>query len=186
MKYYLSCIWMIWAVIALAPPAAAFECEPLVMLIQSKGQVSYSPNGELWKKVRRNKFLCEGWYVRTGPDGHCKLVDRHTESMQVINPNTQISVGRGGTKTVRGEIPKTESAVSFISYLQRKFANIQKYTVVKRHLFTDDRIELETVDDIALARDYPDLVWDNVGSKYAYRLIVGDQAFGVEFRGKIG
>ncbi len=38
-------------------------------------------------------------------------------------------------------------------------------------------MRLTTAGDITLSDDYPDLVWENPGSRYGYQLIVGEKVF---------
>ncbi|MDM8552374.1 hypothetical protein QUF72_19975 [Desulfobacterales bacterium HSG2] len=166
---------LIFSTVASASP----QKDPLALLIQPKGTVMYSPDGERWKNVRRNRFLFEGWHVKTGSDGFCKLLNQETGMIESVESNTRVEIRTGGANVVRGTISEPKPAANFMSLLKRKFAKVQKYSAVKRHHKERAETELKTVREITLSRDYPDLVWENPGPKYSYRLVVGEEVFDV-------
>ncbi|MGE0083610.1 MAG: hypothetical protein AB7S75_04250 [Desulfococcaceae bacterium] len=158
-------------------PAAAAE-NPLAMIIDAKGDVAYSPDGQTWKPVNRNKFLFEGWHVKTGADSVCKLLKHRTDTIEVLTAGTEIETTAGLTKVLQGNISDTRPARSFSAFLKRRFASIQKYTVTRSEKSGRD-IRLKTARNITLSEDYPDLVWDSPGPEYTYQLFVGDKMFNV-------
>lgn len=157
--------------------AETAEEEPLAMLIDVKGKVYYSPDGKNWKSVNRNKFLFAGWRVKTDPDGVCKILKHQSDMIEVLASATEIEIHPEGTKILRGNISDTRSARSFSGFLKRKFAKVQKYTMVRRSAGND--VRLRTAAEITLSEDYPDLVWESKGPEYSYQLHVGDQVFTV-------
>ena len=162
-----------------SPAMTLSRNEPVALLIQSKGKVMYSPDGITWKNVRRNRFLFEGWHVKTASDGSCKLINQQTGMIETVEVNTHVKIFAKATKAVMGMISTPEPASDFMSLLKRKFAKVQKYSAIKRHSKYKARAELETVRKITLSRDYPDLVWENAGSEYSYRLVIGKNIFDI-------
>jgi len=178
-KFIRTVFILAMAVLFSTPATAASEDDPLVLLIQAKGKVMYSADGNRWKNVRRNKFLYEGNRVKTGGDGACKLISQETGMIERIGGNTAVEIRAEGTKALKGMISEAEHAGSLTGFLKRRFAKVQKYTAIQRRARSGDQTELETVRDITLSEDYPDLVWENVGPEYAYQLIVGEKVFDV-------
>ncbi len=167
----LSIIWMY------AVPAMGTE-EPLAMIIDAKGEVAYSPDGQAWKPVNRNKFLFEGWHVKTGKDGMCKILKHDSETIEVLAGSTEVEMKSDATRVLEGNISDTRPSRSFGAFLKRRFASVQKYTVT-RSVKSEKDVRLKTARDITLSEDYPDLVWENPGPEYSYQLFVGDKVFDV-------
>lgn len=168
----LSVFMLVWAY---ASPSMA-EAEPLAMIIDAKGEVAYSPDGAAWKPVNRNKFLFEGWRVKTGEGSVCKLLKHQSEMIEVLAGSTEVEMAAGQTRVLSGNISDTRPARSFGAFLKRRFASVQKYTVT-RSLKPDREVRLKTAREITLSEDYPDLIWDNPGPEYSYQLFVGDKMF---------
>lgn len=162
----------------LAVPVMAAE-NPVAMLIDAKGGVFYSPDGEIWKSVNRNKFLFEGWRVKTGKDGVCKVLKQQSDMIEVLATGTEVEIGSESTRVLHGNISDTRPARSLNGFLQRKFAGVQNHTGVQRSAKTGRDPHLETIKNITLSADYPDLVWENIGPEYSYQLYVGDNVFDV-------
>ncbi len=165
-------------------PGTAAVQEPLVMLIQARGKVWYSTGGEKWKPVSRNKFLYEGWKVKTDPGATCKLSHRSSDRMEVLGPETEVTVRATGTKVVRGTLTSENSASSLPGHLKRKHAKVQKYITVQRAAKSEDRMEHRTAGRVVLNDAYPFLVWENAGAEYAYRLVVGEKSYDVQGSGQ--
>jgi hypothetical protein len=51
---------------------------PLGMLVEIKGKIEYSKNGKRWKKVRRNKFVYKGYFVKVNEDSSVKFLNQET------------------------------------------------------------------------------------------------------------
>lgn len=155
--------------------------EPVVMLIQAKGHVSYTTDQKTWKRISRNKFLYDGWGVKTEQDATCKLLllQQDSNKMEVLSSNTRVVIDVAGTQVLSGTITEHESASSLPGQLKRKLARMQKYTTVSRKDRSKDRPELDVADTIRLGRRFPDLAWENVGKEYSYRLIVDETLYEV-------
>ncbi|MDM8523011.1 hypothetical protein QUF80_06515 [Desulfococcaceae bacterium HSG8] len=153
--------------------------KPVVLLIEAKGKVMYSANGETWKDVRRNKFLFEGWRVRTGNDGSCKLLNQRTEMLEPVGGNTELEIRARETKVTKGDALKPEPAKTLAGFLNRKFAKVQKYTSLRRYGKAKRGIKLATAANITLSDGFSDLVWESAGPEYSYRLTVGEKFFDV-------
>ncbi|MEZ4526731.1 MAG: hypothetical protein R2941_12495 [Desulfobacterales bacterium] len=173
-----KCLYILSVLMILGLPVfpAMADDTPLAMIIDAKGEVAYSPDGAAWKPVNRNKFLFEGWRVKTGEGSVCKLLKHQSEMIEVLAGGTEVEMEAAQTKVLSGNISDTRPARSFGAFLKRRFASVQKYTVT-RSLKPARDIRLKTAREITLSEDYPDLVWDNPGSEYSYQLFVGDKMF---------
>lgn len=178
-KFIKTVCILFMALLGMAAIASSEDDGPVALLIQPKGEVMYSGDGKTWKMVNRNHFLFEGWRVKTGADGFCKLVNNETGMIESVKGNTEIEILSQGIKAVKGTISAPEHSSSFMSMLKRKFAKVQKYAVIKRRPKDPKRIRLKTAKEITLSEDYPELVWENVGPEYSYRLVVGKKTFDV-------
>lgn len=178
-RFIITILVILTGTAVFSAPGSAGQDEPSALLIQPKGSVMYSPDGETWKKVRRNHFLFEGWLVKTGPDGSCKLVNQETGMIESVGNESRIRVHLQKTTVISGKISEPEPAANFISLLKRKFARVQKYSAIKRHSGITRKTGLKTVREITLSEDYPDMVWENPGPEYSYRLVVGNETFDV-------
>lgn len=157
--------------------AAGEDSSPKVMLIQAAGQVMYSPDGKSWEKIYRNRFLYEGYLVKTGKDGTCRFFDPQRQTMQDMENDTEAEIRASGIRVRKGRISEPASADSIMNFLQRKFTRVRKYVIIRRE--DAGNPELKTVPDICLSADYPDLVWENMGPEYAYRLVAGEKTYDV-------
>ncbi|MGE0084465.1 MAG: hypothetical protein AB7S75_08585 [Desulfococcaceae bacterium] len=168
---------LIFAIIPYAEASADGNSEPVVMLIQAIGQVLYSPDGKIWEKVYRNRFLYDGYLVKTGKDGACRFFDPYHQMIQDIQGDTEVKIHAAGIVARRGRISEPASAGGFMSFFQRKFTQVRKYAVIRREDAGSQ--ELKTVPDICLSEDYPDLVWENMGQEYAYQLVTEKKTYDV-------
>lgn len=178
MKKYTGHIILLF-IMLFANGAAASEKTPVVLLIEAKGSVFYSADGQKWKDVSRNKFLFENWQVKTGADGTCMLLNRQTEMLEPVDSNTELEIHAQGTKLIKGTLSPPESAKDIAGFFKRKFANVQKYTGVRRYEKKSKKIKLKTIEDITLTDEFPDLVWENAGAKYDYQVLIGKKVFDV-------
>lgn len=167
-------------ILLLAPAARAATTDaPVMLLIQAKGSVTYSPDGEQWKAVRRNKFLYRGYLLKTGPDGECKLLDRDTDEIRTVGADTVVSMGENGLEVFKGRISEAAPAGGIAAFMDRKFARVQKYTAVRRSVSQGTRRDLKTARHVSLSSAYPDVVWESWGPLYSYELTVGKRRFDV-------
>ena len=179
-KIHIFCLVPIAVLLTALVPHVKAEgenSEPVLMLIQAVGEVLYSPDGKNWKKIYRNRFLYEGGLVKTGKDGTCRFFDPQRQTIQDMESDTEVEIHASGTVTRRGRISEPASAGSFMNFFQRKFTRVRKYVIIRRE--DAGNSELKTVPEICLSADYPDLVWENMGPEYAYRLTVGEKTYDV-------
>ncbi len=172
---------LLWAGLVLGTIAVnqASAQDPIVMLIQAQGKVLYSTDQKKWKTINRNKFLYEGWGVKTTQNATCKLLHQDSNKMEILAQNTQVAIRSSGTQVIFGSVSQHESSSSLPGQLKRKLAKAQKYTKVDRGDRSANRLELRVADKIRLNSQFPDLAWENAGQEYSYRLIVGDQIYEV-------
>ncbi|OSM00419.1 hypothetical protein [Magnetofaba australis] len=162
--------------------AALAQGNPVTMLMKPKGTVEYSKNeGKKWKKVRRNKFLFEGYMVRTGADGSGNLVNQGTGNARAMGPNTVIRIEKDQAVAVSGSLTAVEGG-TLVAGLDNRFAKAQRYTTVRRSAKKAEAPKSEcdagkyrTVKTVTLSDAYPELIWPTCGD-YAYRLTVDGQS----------
>lgn len=154
---------------------------PVEMLTQIEGTVEYATGTE-WKKVNRSKFLFEGNKIRTGADGSASLVNQQTNTSRKLDPSSEIEITPKGAKLVSGNLSEAKPAAagSLVDSLNQRFAKAQRYTTVRRSVSTKQKkAKLTTVKDITLCEAHPDLVWENMGPEYSYRLYIDDKSVDV-------
>jgi hypothetical protein len=176
--YKSSLLIILLGLLTLASSPVLSSENPAVFLIDAKGKVDYSPDGKQWSVVNRNKFLFEGWRVKTGADGSCKLLSHDSNSLDSIRSDTEVEILSNGLRLISGAEPENGNSTSIIGFLKRKFANVQKYTSTRRSAPSEGP-RLITAPDITLSAAYPDMVWENLGPEYAYQLHVGDKIYDV-------
>lgn len=179
MKKSIKILAMLGVITFFSTAGAVSQDTPVVMVIEAKGSVFYSPDGQTWKKIHRNKFLFENWRVKTSSSGTCMLLNKQTEMLESVGINTELEVSSKGIKIISGTVSPLEPAKDITGYLKRKFIDVQKITGINRHDRISDRVMLLTAEDIALSDDYPEMVWENAGAKYDYQLVLGEKIFKV-------
>ncbi|CAN2041808.1 Secreted protein [Candidatus Magnetomoraceae bacterium gMMP-15] len=180
MNNLIKSLVIFFAIMLYVCTAMASSKAPVAMLLQPQGQVEYSKDGQKWKKVKRNKFLFEGYRVKTGADARCKLINQQTNLITKMGINSEVEIHADGIKAISGNLIESSSEVNLLAGLKRMFAKAQKYTVVRRAAKKKGKIKLITIKNITLSDDYPDLVWKNLGSEYSYRLIIDNRVFDVQ------
>jgi hypothetical protein len=152
---------------------ALAKSPPVAMLTQVKGKIEYSKNGTKWKKVRRNKFLFEGYTVRTAGDGSAKLVNQTTNMSRDVGPNTEFKLSPKGGELITGHLSKpTEASGSLSASLSKRFAKAQRYTTVRRSVAKKKKMKLNTIKKVTLSDSHPDLVWQGMGSDVSYLVTI--------------
>ena len=150
---------------------------PIGMLMQVKGDVQYTKNGTQWKKVRRNKFVFAGTEVKTGGDGTVIFVNQTSNMTRTVAANSHFKVNETGAEVIAGTLSEPIKAQSDLSTgLSNRFKKAQRYTTVRRSVQKKKKVKLITVRKITLSPSYPHLVWNNVGSNYAYKLHIDGKA----------
>lgn len=179
MKKNIKILAMLGVITFFFTAEAVSQDTPVVMVIEAKGSVFYSPDGQTWKKIHRNKFLFENWRVKTSSSGTCMLLNTRTEMFESVGTSTEFEISSKGIKIIRGTISPLKPAGDIAGYLKRKFTDVQKITGISRYDRILDRVMLLTAEDIILSDDYPELVWENIGAKYDYQLVSGEKIFKV-------
>ncbi|MBF0126209.1 MAG: hypothetical protein HQM02_03260 [Magnetococcales bacterium] len=152
------------------------EVNPVAMITQAQGTVEYSKDGEKWKPVMRNKLLSEGEQVRTAGDGSAKLINQATSTIQNMGANSLVKITATAIEKVSGALSEPEKSSSdLLESLDKRFAKAQRYTTVRRSVDKGKSTKLDTIKEISLSPQYPDLVWSNIGSEYTYELIINDK-----------
>ena len=150
---------------------------PVAKLVQVEGQVNYSRNGVTWRKVRRTKYLFNGYSIKTGKNGSGKLISQQAGTSQELGSNSEIKVENSKVQLIAGSLsePKSEAG-SIFQGLSNKFAKAQRYTTVRRgSTTTDDPVcdsKVRTIKKLTLSSAHPNLVWRNACPEYSYRLVI--------------
>lgn len=178
MKRHLTLIFIISAALILSGVSSVSAARtPLAFLYQVDGKIEYSKNGTKWKKVRRNKFLFEGYMVRV-QDGSVMIMDKRTNQSNKMTASTQVKVTADGIQVLNGSLGGSSSS-SLLAGLEQRFQKSQKYTTVRRSHKKNNGLKLNTTAKISLTDQYPDIVWQNLGPEYSYRVHVDDQVINV-------
>lgn len=150
--------------------------DPVAVLFQVKGKVEYTKNGVRWKKVRRNKFLFEGYKVRSDESGSGIISNRITGKDSVLGPNTLVLVKKSGLEILKGGLADYEKTNTLVTGLMSRFTRSQRYTTVRRNSEPGNQ-QIEIARHIVLTDDYPYLVWENIDEAYSYQLWIGDDHY---------
>lgn len=152
--------------------------DPVAVLFQVKGKVEYSKNGSKWKKVRRNKYLFDGYQIRSAEDGSGRITNRKSGKELWLKPNTMLKVTSSGVQKQTGELVERGRSSQLLTSLIRKFSRSQSYTTVRRSARSDDG-EMAIVRHLVLTDQYPDLVWENIDPQVEYKLYIGNDEYSV-------
>ncbi|MBF0212427.1 MAG: hypothetical protein HQM00_02550 [Magnetococcales bacterium] len=152
---------------------AMAELNPVAMVSQAQGNVEYSKDGEKWKAVTRNKLLSEGEQLRTAGDGSAKVINQVTGTVQNMGADSLIKITANGVEKVSGSLSEPDkSAGDLLENLDKRFAKAQRYTTVRRSVEKEKSVKLDTIKEVSLSPQYPELAWSNLGSQYSYELII--------------
>lgn len=152
---------------------------PTAVLFQVKGNVEYTRNGRSWRKVRRNKFLFDGYQVRTGADGYGKVTVKQTGENFELTPNSTFEVAGEEIIAKSGSITPVESSGKLVSGLIKKFDKSQSYTTVRRSAQRPGVAINATRKNLKISKKYPYLVWENPDDTLEYKVTVGDKTYHV-------
>lgn len=156
---------------------AATKKVPVSMIMQAKGDVTYSKDGAKWKKVRKNKFLFAGYTIKTGSDGSGVVINQAENTSRNLGPNSVITINDEGAQLVSGALSDPVAASgNMIASLTKRFSKAQRYTTVRRGVM---HVEQKTIKKLTLSAAYPELVWQNFGSDYTFRLVIDGKAHDV-------
>ncbi|MBF0164919.1 MAG: hypothetical protein HQM01_10530 [Magnetococcales bacterium] len=158
---------------------ARAELNPVAMVTQAQGTVEYSKDGEKWKAVTRNKLLSEGEQLRTAADGSAKVINQITGTVQNMGASSLIKIMPGGIEKVSGTLSEPDkSAGDLLESLDKRFAKAQRYTTVRRSVEKSEKgknVKLDTIKEISLSPQYPELAWSNLGADFTYELIIDNK-----------
>ncbi|MBF0628839.1 MAG: hypothetical protein HQL91_11545 [Magnetococcales bacterium] len=156
------------------------ELNPVAMVSQAQGNVEYSKDGEKWKAVTRNKLLSEGEQLRSAADGSAKVINQINGTVQDMGANTLIKITANGIEKVSGTLSEPDkSAGDLLESLDKRFAKAQRYTTVRRSVEKGKSVKLDTIKEIALSPQFPELAWSNMGPEYTYELIINEKPVAV-------
>ena len=154
----------------LVEAAAKAKKTPVAMIMQAKGNVTYTKNSKKWKKVRKNKFLFAGYQVKTGSDGTGTVINQAKNTARTLGPNSVVNIDAEGVKLVSGELSDPTAATgNLVAGLSKRFAKAQRYTTVRRGVL---KVEQKTIKKLTVSAAYPELVWQAFGPDYAFKLVI--------------
>lgn len=166
-------------VVGYATRALAID-PPVATLMQVKGQVEFSKDGQAWAPITRNKMLFVGDQVRTGADGSGKIINQATNTAQIIAAGSVIQAAADGAKALSGKLSAPEAVSGdLVAGLGNRFAEAQRYTTVRRAAKKDGSLAINAAPSVTLSPSYPELVWENVGNQYTYTLTIDGKAVSV-------
>ncbi len=168
-KFIVSLLLMSFLVMQ---PALAKKI-PLGMLVEIKGKIEYSKNGKRWKKVRRNKFVYKGYFVKVNEDSSVKFLNQETSQTTQLTANTKVKVTPEGLQALEGSLGETEAGGGLLAGLSKQFKKTQKYTTVRRSV-QKEGIHLKLATN-TVSKEFSELAWETAGEEYAYRLHLGKQ-----------
>jgi len=162
-------LWVPLLILAFAAPGWANA--PVAKLTQVEGNVEYSKDGDSWRAVRRNKYLFDGYQVRTGSDGSARLVDQESGDVRELGAETKVLIESDGAELLAGNnlSQPEESGTSFWQALVNKFSSAQRYTTVRRSVVTGPEA-VEPPETLTVSSHYDEVVWSNAGPEYRYRV----------------
>lgn len=165
--------FMLLSIVLFSFQSVGFAAGPVAMLTEVEGLVEYSKDGEKWKKVRRNKLLKEGYQVRSGADGSVKIIIQSSGKTRALGKDSVVKVTDSGVESVSGTLSEaSDNSTSLLAGVSNRFAKAQRYTTVRRSVDKKKKLKLKTIKEIVISNKYPDIVWDNLGSEYSYRVIL--------------
>jgi len=76
------------------------------------------------------------------------------------------------------DISNQEVIQNYLDDIHEQFMNALRYKIVQRSVSSAHaNLNLKTAKNVKISRKYPDLVWQNIGPEYSYRLIIDQQYF---------
>jgi len=151
--------------------------DPAGLLFQTEGQIEYSEDDRKWESIERsNKFLFSGAIVKTGSNARASIIVNDGSVLE-MGPNSKINVTKTGLQSVTGFLWNVGSS-TVGSDLMRGFTESKHYTTIRASVGIS-RNPLSLAVNIFLSDDNPELVWDNVGSQYSYKVKIGDDEYQV-------
>jgi len=153
---------------------------PVGLLIQAQGEVFHSYRGNNQKKVYRNMFLFNGSIVITEKGSTCRLIDHVNSKLIELSENTEIQMIEQGVHVVKGNITEGPINGGVLNGFRRKYNRAQRYSSIQRSAHVKFDFVFKTAASITISKKYPEIVWENVGAEYHYRLYVAGKKYVVE------
>ena len=170
MKY--SACYFIFLVFFLYYNQQATARELSGILLKTQGDVQYF-DGKRWRSINYDKFLFDGYSVKTGEQGLCKIVVTQNGKYYAIGKNSEVKINKNELNIISGYIGKASPVGMMFASLPRKYQRAISNNYVTRS------VSFDTVKEMYLSSSHPNLIWNNMGNKYTYRLHVGDKTYGV-------
>jgi len=170
---FIKLITLVLFLSAFALQPALAKKVPLGMLVEIKGNITYSKKGDRWKKVRRNKFVYKNYLVKVGENSTIKFLNQKTNQTTLLTANSTVKVTADGLEIIAGSLGDTSSGGGLLSGLSKQFSKTQKYTTVRRAA-KKEGLDLKLATNTVSA-DFSELAWESAGAEYAYRLHLGSK-----------
>ncbi|KPA13066.1 conserved hypothetical protein, secreted [Candidatus Magnetomorum sp. HK-1] len=158
-------------------PVMANPNPPAFLLIKAEGTVEYCKGQNKWKRIRRNKFLFDKYQVKTIQNSSCQLIDEKNQKSYIVQENSQIKISNNQIITIKGKIYEGQKPGHFENYWEKKFTKVQEYTAALRTKMNKN-IKL-ILKDMVLSNEFPEIIWENQGSEYSYRLHINNKIYQV-------
>jgi hypothetical protein len=168
---FIKLITLVLFLSAFALQPALAKKVPLGMLVEIKGNITYSKKGDRWKKVRRNKFVYKNYLVKVDANSTIKFLNQKTNQTTLLTANSTVKVTADGLEIIAGSLGDTSSGGGLLSGLSKQFSKTQKYTTVRRAA-KKEGLDLKLATNTVSA-DFSELAWESAGAEYAYRLHLG-------------
>ena len=162
--------------ISIQPVMASLK-PPAFLLIKAEGTVEYCKSQNKWKRIRRNKFIFDNYQIRTSQNSSCQLIDENDQKSYIMHENSQIKVKNKKIVSIKGKLSEGQKPGHFENYWEKKFTKVQEYTAALRTKMNKN-IKL-IIKDMVLSNDFPEIVWENKGSEYSYRLHINNKIYQV-------
>lgn len=150
--------------------------DPVAVLFKVKGHIEYSKNGTRWKRVRRNKFLFEGYQIRSDESGSGRITNRTSGKEFVLKPNSILKISAGDILMAKGELIDSQQSNVLLSSLMKRFTRSQSYTTVRRKANTS-RLSLKLSRHIVVSETFPTIAFENLGNQLSYKVIIGEESY---------
>ncbi|KPA11094.1 conserved hypothetical protein, secreted [Candidatus Magnetomorum sp. HK-1] len=178
-KYFKSVIILFIVLLWIVFQAPSYAKGPVGLLIQSDGDVYHTYRGKNRKKVYRNMFLFSGSILMTDPGSTCRFIDQINSKLVDISENSEVQFISTGIHVVKGEISQGPLNGGFLNGIRRKYSRAQRYSSIQRSSYQKTDIEFSTAKSIVISKEYPDIVWENIGSHYTYQLNINGNTYDI-------
>ncbi|MBF0187826.1 MAG: hypothetical protein HQL50_07860, partial [Magnetococcales bacterium] len=107
------------------------------------------------------------------------LINQKRNISRKLGPSSEIKIDSEGATLISGKLSDPVKAFgNLMEGLQNRFSKTQRYTTIRRGA---SRKRL-TARKITLSQEFPDIVWENIGPGYSYRLIIGEKSIDISQR----